>query len=100
MVFGLFLVHDRHRLPYHHPYLNLLQILSSVSLLVVTACNNPAAFSAIFDIMAVPHMAGVVAMLQLVEVVVYVALPLSIVLWKVWEKVKLRSTFPKLRKEF
>ena len=83
-LFLFFLVHDRWRKPYKHPYLNLLQCLSSGCLLVVSVCNIPSSYAVMGESMNIPHMAVVVTVLQYVEMVVYAAVPLSMVSWKLF----------------
>ena len=84
-LFVLFLLHDRYRIPYKHPSLNFLQSQSSALLLITTACNIPAAFSTVFDVMAIPNMHFVVTLLEYVESLLFLAMPASLLVLKVYE---------------
>ena len=86
LLFLSFAVHDLHRMPYKHPYLNIVQVMSSCCLLLITACNIPSSISFMGDIMVVPHMDIVVQILRTFELILYAVLPLSFIVWKVWEK--------------
>ena len=77
---------------YKHPFLNYQQILSSACLLVVTVCNIPASISVIFDVMQVPHMAVIVVLLQYIEMLMFVLMPSSLVVWKMWKMWKNRQS--------
>ena len=85
-VFGVYLFHDSQRKPYKHPYLNVLQCLSSGCLLVITACNIPASMIVMTNAMSVPLMGSVVTALQFVEMVTYAVVPISLVAWMIWER--------------
>ena len=81
----LFVIHDRNSLPYKHPYLNGLQLLSSRCLLVITVCNIPASFATNVNVMNIPRMTEAIAMLKWVELAMYFVVPFSLVVWKAWE---------------
>ena len=85
-VFLIFTVHDSRRMPYKHIYLNYLQMLSSACLLVINACNVPASYSTVFDLMIVSGMDGVLTALKYIEHVTLAIVPLSLAIWKMWEK--------------
>ena len=53
--FTMFIVHDWWVMPYKHNFLNIVQLTSSVFLLLVTICNNPASMSYVGDVMSIPH---------------------------------------------
>ena len=86
IVFVCFLLHDRHRMPYKHSYLNHLQALSSAALFIVNACNMPASISSNINIWAIPYMEIVAALLGYVELFVLACIPLSLIAWKAKEK--------------
>ena len=72
-------------MPYKNLYLNYLQILSSVSLLIINACNVPASFSFVFDLMVVSGIEDVSKGLQYIEYTVLSVVPSSLVVWKLQE---------------
>ena len=84
-VFGAFLFHDCKRMPYKHPYLNVLQCLTSGCLLIITACNIPPSMVVMTNATSVPLMKDVVLVLQYVEMLTSAIVPLSFVVWKIWE---------------
>ena len=83
----IFITHDFLRLPYKHNYLNLLQVLSSASLLVINGCNIPASFSVAFDLTTVPVMENALPALIYIELVMVSIVPLSLIGWMLWEKI-------------
>ena len=85
-VFLMFVAHDWYKMPYKHPYLNILQLLSSTMLLLVTLCNNPSCISYMGNVMSIPHTATVIAALQSTETAMYLMLPCSLLVWMVWER--------------
>ena len=86
VVFVCFLLHDRYRMPYKHPYLNCLQELTSAALLIVNACAIPASTSSILDLWVVPQIEVVSVVRKYVALVVYAFVPLSLLVWKLKEK--------------
>ena len=70
----LFLVHDGKAMPYKNNYLNLLQILSTTSLLLLTGCNLVNAFSYMINITGVPGMNNAVTIIGYTENVLLAAL--------------------------
>ena len=85
-VFCLFLYHDRDRKPYKHPYLNVLQCLSSGCLLLIAESNIPAAIVVITNGMSVPLMGSVVMACRYIEMIMYAIVPMSLLGWKFREK--------------
>ena len=83
-IFMSFLIHDWHRMPFKHPYLNHLQRLTSVSLFLVNLCSNPSSFSSIGNIMSVRNMGSCLTALRYTTIGLYILVPLSFPLWKVW----------------
>ena len=73
-IFLLFVIHDNRAMPYKHNYLNVLQILSTMSLLLLTGCNLVNAFSYMEDITGIPGMNNVVAIIGYTENVLLVVL--------------------------
>ena len=61
-------------------------MLSSACLLVINACNVPASYSTVFDLMIVSGMDGVLTALKYIEHVTLAIVPLSLAIWKMWEK--------------
>ena len=88
LVFGLFIVHDGRRMPFKHVYLNYLQVLTSVCLLFINACNVVPSFSMFFDVMVISGMEHIMKALKYLELVLLAIVPLSLPLWKLWEKIK------------
>ena len=84
----MYLWQDMKRMPYKHSYLNILQALSSACLIVITVCNAPAYYSASFSVMQISHMDIVVKVLQYVEMLMQATVPLSLVVWTLWNKYK------------
>ena len=78
----VFVVHDRNRKPYKHKYLNLVQSLSSRSLVVVLSCNIIPAVSYLVNVRTVPYIYEAEKGLGVVELLVYAAVPLSLPVWK------------------
>ena len=91
-VFLAFSVHDCYQMPYKHTYLNYLQMLSSVSLSVINACNVLASFSIVFNLMIVPAMEDMLSALKYIEFVMLAAVPLSLIVWKIIEHRKKYSS--------
>ena len=83
-LFVIFLSHDWYRMPFKHPYLNILQRMTSAALFFVNLCSNPSSFSSIGDITVVPDMDLCLEVLSRVEMGLYVAVPLSFPVWKLW----------------
>ena len=87
LLFALFLLHDRSVMPFKSNSLNLLQILSSISLLSISLCNLVSAFSCMVDITGVPYMNITVDVLGYIEKILFFALiPVWLLLWEVWKK--------------
>ena len=86
LMFLCFLLHDWHRMPYKHPYLNIVQATSSGGLLLITACNIPSSISFMGDLTLVPNMMFVLELLETFEMCLYAVLPGSFILWKGWER--------------
>ena len=86
IVFVFFLLHDRNRMPYRHPYLNYLQTSTSAALLIVNACNTPSSISSNINIWAIPYMDTNAALLGYIEMLVFAFVPLSLLGWKIREK--------------
>ena len=84
----VFVVHDKHRAPYKHTYLNVLQMLSSGFLLLVSVCNIPPAFSFIVNLNAIPYMSIVLPLLRYTELVLYCAMPCSLLAWRLQDKLR------------
>ena len=87
-VFMLFALQDRHRMPFQNLYLNYLQILTSASLLIINACNIPASISNVFDLTVVSGMAEVLLALKYIELMTLAMVPISLIVWKLWEVVQ------------
>ena len=85
LVFGGFYIHDRDQQPFKHPYLNILQRLTSACLFVVTVCSVPSSFSSLGDVMAIPNIEILLLILRYVELLLYIIVPSSLIIWKVWE---------------
>ena len=73
-IFVLFLIHDCEIKPYKNIYLNLLQILSTTSLLLLTGCNMINAVSYMVDITGVPGMNTTVTIIGYLENLLLAAL--------------------------
>ena len=86
-----FSIHDRYRQPYKSVFLNNLQSLSSQSLLVILLCNVTASISIISDISTVDFVDLVVNVCGIIEIVLYMALPLYLPVYKVWNFYKDRK---------
>ena len=91
-VFLIFVIHDKHESPYKHPYLNILQVLSSSCLLVLTVCNIPPSMSFATQLDVIPFMNIVVPLLKYTELALYIVMPGSLILWKIkgWWSAKKR----------
>ena len=93
-IFLLFVIHDNRAMPYKNNYLNVLQILSTTSLLLLTGCNLVNAFSYMEDITGIPGMNNVVTIIGYMEYVLLVALlPAWLItckLWSLFEKKKIK----------
>ena len=87
-VFMIFIVHDSHRMPFKHNYLNYLQTLTSACLLVINACNTLPSISIVFDVMVMSSMGDILKALQYLEVVLLAIVPFSLPVWKLWEKIR------------
>ena len=87
-VFMLFGFHDALRKPFKQAYLNYLQMLTSGCLLVINACNVLPSMSVVFDLMVVSGMGNILAALKYLEISLLIAVPFSLPLWKLWEKVR------------
>ena len=90
LVFGFFIAHDARRMPFKHIYLNHLQLLTSVCLLFINACNVVPSISIFFDVMVISGMGHIMKALKYLELVLLAIVPLSLPAWKLWEKVKER----------
>ena len=86
----LFLLHDRHRMPYKHRYLNILQVLSSMCLALVVVCNALAAVSYMASINEIAYIEEMVQMSSIVEMLLYGAVPLSLPVWMAWIRIENR----------
>ena len=84
-VFLFFALQDRHRMPFKNMFLNYLQIFTSASLLIINTCNTPASISKVFDLMAVSGMTEVIRALKYVEFVTLAMVPMSLIVWKLWQ---------------
>ena len=82
-IFLVFIVHDRNREPYKHPYLNLLQCLTCRCLLLVLLCNVIPAMSYLVNVQTIPSIYEVVRMLGMLELVIFAVVPLSLPIWKI-----------------
>lgn len=88
-VFSLFIVHDRSAMPFKSNPLNLLQVLSSLSLNLLTACNLVSAFSYMADITGIPGMDIIIDGLGYLEKILFCGLiPVWLVIWKVWRRLE------------
>ena len=87
-LFMIFTLHDRYRMPFKHPHLNQLQVMTSVCFFFVTICSVPSAFSSYGDIMAVAQMSVCLTILKYFEYFLYLLVPLSLHMWKVWVQLK------------
>ena len=90
-VFALFIIHDYKRMPYKHPYLNIQQLLSSTCLIVIVACNFPPSMTLMTNALSVPLMESVITALQHIELMIYAILPISLLVWKLWNKYEERK---------
>ena len=88
LVFGLFILHDARRMPFKHVYLNYLQVLTSVCLQFINACNVVPSISIFFDVMVISGMEHILTALKYFELVLLAIVPLSLPLWKLLEKIK------------
>ena len=86
VVMFLFFTHDVHRMPYKHPSLNILQMISSSLLIIVATCNIPAPISMMGDVSAVPDMVKFLHGFKLVEMSSLMAMPSSVLGIIVWDK--------------
>ena len=69
-----FLLHDGIAMPYKCYSLNFLQVLSIVSLLLITMCNLVSAFSYMNDISSIADITVVMDVLGHVETIITIAL--------------------------
>ena len=83
-LFMIFALHDRCRMPFKHPYLNQLQVMTSVCLFLVATCSVLPAVSSFGDIMAVPQMKTCLTVSKHLEYSLYLLVPLSLPAWKIW----------------
>ena len=90
LVFLVFFTQDVYAMPYKHPFLNRLQMLSSSFLLLFTVSNIPASISFMGDIMAVPDMDNALDGLKYLQILMVGLIPFSLVGWKGWEFYKER----------
>ena len=81
---SLFLLHDSRRMPYKHRYLNILQVLSSVCLLFVNACNGLAAVSYMASIKEIPLIDEMITMSSIGEMIIFGVVPASLPVWFMW----------------
>ena len=91
-VFLIFAVHDSRRMPFRHIYLNYLQMLTSACLLIINACNILSSISIVFDVMVMASMGDIFKALKYLELVLLAIVPISLPVWKLWEKLKERGT--------
>ena len=92
VMFLSFFAHDWYRMPYEHPFLNLLQRLTSACLFLVNVCSNPSAFSSVGNISSVPNMNKWLHVLRYTELFVYCVVLLSLPVWKMWTKIRRSRT--------
>ena len=97
LVFLVFGIHDRQRMPYKNWYLNFLQRLSSGCLLAISACNIIPAFSFIMNLKAIPNMAVVVPALKYLEMALCGMVPLSLLVWKISNRYKQDAPYDRSR---
>ena len=90
LVFGFFIAHDARRMLFKHIYLNYLQMLTSICLLFINACNNVPSMSIFFDVMVISGMEHNLTALKHLELVLLAIVPLSLPAWKLWKKIKER----------
>ena len=91
-LFVAFCLHDWYRTPFKHPYLNLLQRLTSVCLFFVNLCSVPASFiSSVGNNMAIPNMKKCLLVLRYFEMVLFIVVPMSLPLWTLWGRWKQRK---------
>ena len=88
IIFGVFYVHDRDKMPFKNHFLNNLQRLTSACLFVINICSNPSAFSSVGNISAVPHMDICLTFLRYFELCLYGVVILSLPLAIVYPKLK------------
>ena len=88
VLFGVFYVHDRDRMPFKHQVLNNLQRLTSASLFVINICSTPSAFSSVGNITAVPHMDICLKFLRYFELCLYGVVALSLPLALIYPRLK------------
>ena len=85
-IFVLFNIHDCRAMPYKNNYLNLLQILSTLSLLFIATCNLVNAFAYMADITGIPGITVVMDVLGYVENIITIALiPLWLIVLEIWK---------------
>ena len=87
-----FFIHDRYRQPYKSVFLNNLQSLTSLSLLVILLCNVTASVSIISDISTVEFVDLAVNICRVIEILLYAAVPLYLPGYKAWNFYKDRKT--------
>ena len=63
----LFLVYDRTSKPFKHPYMNVLQTLSTLFLLLIAVCNIVASFSLMTDVTPIPNIQTLLKTLKYIE---------------------------------
>lgn len=85
---SFFLIHDFCRMPYKHQYLDILQILSSLCLIIVVTCNSLAATSYMVPINRLKYIESLVQISSIIEDVSYAVVPLSLPTWMVWTRLK------------
>ena len=85
-IFLAFVVHDGNRKPYHHPFLNFLQRVTSACLFLVNLCSTPSSFSSVGNITSVPNMDICLTILRYLKLSVYIFVLLSLPMWKLREK--------------
>ena len=61
-------------------------MLSSYCLVIVNAANTPASFSLMSDLTNIPMMDGILEAMKFIEFGTFVVIPLSFVVWKIWER--------------
>ena len=87
-VFLLFVVHDSRRMPIKHIYLNYLQMLTSVCLLIISVCNILPSISSFFDLMSITGMREILKVLKHLELALMAMVPLSLPIWKLSDKIE------------
>ena len=85
-----FFVHDRIRQPFKDVHLNRIQAISSGCLLLVLLCNLLSSFSFMADISMVDSVTLVVKICNIMEMMLYVLVPLYLPVWKICDFIVLR----------